>query len=263
MSLLLTAFRALLMPWAAYLSPTVLTIHGLMGPAQGFASSPQLQSKEAQATKSDLLSSVLVDQSPYMPPEAARLVRSWHQASQANAGLLPLADVGIQSKIMMMMMMIIIIILLAEMHPNIFLWQKTNCLALLQSSHFQARGQLILHLLLQLTSSGTSTEWVLLVLVYQKSQPGASRDHVRCRLSSMTPFSFISSNPVEHLLKKVQPAGASFTFCIWHVYLMSGKTLQENNSLIKRRVPGAYFCVPVKKKKKAFFSKHLSVLLVT
>lgn len=128
-----------------------------MGPAQGFASSPQLQSKEAQATKSDLLSSVLVDQSPYMPPEAARLVRSWHQASQANAGLLPLADVGIQSKIMMMMM-IIIIILLAEMHPNIFLWQKTNCLALLQSSHFQARGQLILHLLLQLTSSGTSTE---------------------------------------------------------------------------------------------------------
>ena len=82
-----------------------------MGPAQGFASSPQLQSKEAQATKSDLLSSVLVDQSPYMPPEAARLVRSWHQASQANAGLLPLADVGIQSKVMMMMMIIIIIII--------------------------------------------------------------------------------------------------------------------------------------------------------
>lgn len=46
----------------------------------------------------------------------------------------------------------------AEMHPDIFLWQKTNCLALLQSSHFQACGQFIFHLLLQLTSSGTSTE---------------------------------------------------------------------------------------------------------
>lgn len=34
------------------------------------------------------------------------------------------------------------------MHPDI-LQRKLNSLALLQSSHFQAQGQLILHLLLQ------------------------------------------------------------------------------------------------------------------
>lgn len=77
----------------------------------------------------------------------------------------------------------------------------------------------------------------------------------------MLSFSIISSDPMEHLLEKAQSAGASFTVCIWPMYMMSGKTLRENSSLVKRRLPRTFLC-----SSETFFfflNNHLSVLLIT
>lgn len=84
---------------------------------------------------------------------------------------------------------------------------------------------------------------------HPKLEPG---DHASRCLATASSRGLISSEPTEDLFKKAQFAGASFAAYVWPTFLMSGKTLQANNSLLKRRAPEIFLCV--RSSEKAFLS---------
>lgn len=72
------------------------------------------------------------------------------------------------------------------------------------------------------------------------------RDHVRHCLPTTPSPGLISADPMEGLFRKIQPAGASFAVYYLARILMSGKPLQENNSLLRRRALEMVFCSSAK-----------------
>lgn len=91
-----------------------------------------------------------------------------------------------------------------------------------------------------------------------------SGDHTSHCLATTSSRGLISSEPTEDLFKKAQFAGASFAAYVWPTFLMSGKTLQANNSLLKWRAPEIILmCVCVFQWKGFSFSRLLPVVFAT
>lgn len=67
------------------------------------------------------------------------------------------------------------------------------------------------------------------------------RDHVRHCLPTTPSPGWISADPMEELLRKIQSAGTSLQIIIWLTFLMSGKPLQENNSLLGEGLQRCFF----------------------